>query len=85
MSGSSLAEFEGRYEIAPGFVLSVAADPRGLLLAGPDGAYLPLDAEAPPRFFFRPLYVPVTFVRNDSKRVVGLDWNGQVRARKLQE
>jgi CubicO group peptidase (beta-lactamase class C family) len=82
-SAEALAPFAGRYEIAPGFVLTVSASPRGLSLAGPDGAFLPLDATSPPRFFFRPLYVDVTFERDTTGRVVSLDWGGQVKAKRL--
>jgi D-alanyl-D-alanine carboxypeptidase len=78
---TELAQFAGRYEIAPGFVLTVIAGPRGLSLAGPDGAFLPLDATSPPRFFFRPLYVDVTFERDAAGRVVSLDWGGQAKAK----
>jgi CubicO group peptidase (beta-lactamase class C family) len=72
--------YEGRYEISPGFALTVRAVPQGLLLAGPDGAFLPLDHEAADRFFFRTLYVPIAFERDPSGRIVTLDWNGQFKA-----
>ena len=72
--------YEGKYQISPGFVLTVRAVPEGLLLAGPDGAFLPLDHEGADRFFFRPLYVPVLFQRNGQGKIAGLDWNGQFKA-----
>ena len=72
--------YEGRYEISPGFALTVRAVPQGLLLAGPDGAFLPLDHEGTDRFFFRTLYVPIVFERDPSGRISALDWNGQFKA-----
>ncbi|MDQ6769326.1 MAG: serine hydrolase, partial [Gemmatimonadota bacterium] len=81
--GEALTAYAGRYEIAPGFVLTVENGERGLLLAGPDGALLPLNAVAPPTFFFRPLYVTVRFDHDTTGRITGLDWAGQVTARRL--
>jgi len=81
---ADLAAYEGRYEIAPGFALSVRAVSRGLQLAGPDGAFLPLDWEGEDRFFFRPLYVPVTFQRNGAGAVSALVWNGETTANRVE-
>jgi CubicO group peptidase (beta-lactamase class C family) len=39
---SALAPYAGRFQIAPGFVLTVRAERRGLLLAGPDGIFVPI-------------------------------------------
>jgi len=77
------AAYVGRYEIAPGFALSVRAVSRGLQLAGPDGAFLPMDWEGEDRFFFRPLYVPVTFQRNATGAVTALVWNGEMTANRV--
>jgi len=79
----ALAAYAGRFEIAPGFVLSVKAGPEGLMLAGPDGAFLPMDDEGADRFLFRPLFVPVGLKRDARGRVDGLVWNGQVEARRV--
>lgn len=73
----------GIYEIAPGFDLSVAASPKGLTLAGPDGIPLALDREGERRYFFRPLYVPVRFVTDSTGRATALDWNGEFQARRV--
>jgi hypothetical protein len=81
---ADLAAYVGRYEIAPGFALSVKAVPRGLLLAGPDGAFLPMDWEGADQFFFRPLYVPITFQRNGAGAVSALVWNGETTATRVQ-
>lgn len=77
---SVLQTYAGCYEIAPGFDLTVRAVEEGLLLAGPDGAFLPLDYEGGDAFFFRPLWVPVSFVRDGNGRPSWLDWNGQFEA-----
>jgi hypothetical protein len=86
VSDSALfAAYSGRYEIQPGFVLTVRAVAQGILIAGPDGAFLPLDHEAADRFFFRTLYVPISFERDSGGRVAALDWNGQFKATRLNE
>ena len=77
--------YSGRYEIAPGFLLTVRSVAKGILIAGPDGAFLPVDHEGPDRFFFRTLYVPITFERDSGGRVTALDWNGQFKAKGLNE
>lgn len=79
-----MQSYAGRYEISPGFVLTARAVPEGILLAGPDGASLPVDREDGDHFFFRPLYVPITFTRDRSGRVIVLDWNGQFQARRVE-
>jgi CubicO group peptidase (beta-lactamase class C family) len=79
----SFAHYAGAYEIAPGFVLTVKDTPRGLLLAGPDGAFLPMDWENGSRFFFRPLYVSVSFTANRTGQTDALVWDDKTVARKL--
>jgi CubicO group peptidase (beta-lactamase class C family) len=79
------AAYAGRYEIAPGFVLTVRSTAHGILIAGPDGAFLPVDHEDADQFFFRTLYVPITFERDSAGRITGLDWDGQFRAERLEE
>jgi|SRR6185369_15100653 len=78
-----MAEYAGRYEIAPGFVLAVRADGGRLALAGPEGDYLPLEAESDTRFLFRALYTEITFERDDQGRVSRLDWAGQFKAQRV--
>jgi hypothetical protein len=79
---SQLKELAGRYDIAPGFSLAVRADGERLALAGPEGDFLPLDPVDGEHFFFRPLYVTVTFKRDESGRVTELDWDGAFTARR---
>jgi CubicO group peptidase (beta-lactamase class C family) len=81
----SFEEYAGSYEISPGFVLSVRAVPQGLLLAGPDGAFLPLDWLGPDHLFFRPLYVPIGFVREKNGRIAALDWGGRAEAKRISD
>ena len=82
-SSTVLPDYAGRYQIAPGFELTVRSDPRGLLLAGPDGGFLPLDPDGHDQFFFRVLYVPVKFERDPNGRVTGLDWDGKFKAKRI--
>ena len=76
----TLSAYAGRYEIAPGLTLTVSHSARGLLLAGPDGIPVPLNQVAPSQFFFRPLYVAISFSRDSTGRVTALNWGGQFTA-----
>lgn len=67
-----VAAFAGRYQVAPGFELTIAATPRGLTLAGPDGIALPLDRTGATSFYFRPLQVAIGFLGDGA----ALTWNG---------
>jgi CubicO group peptidase (beta-lactamase class C family) len=80
---SELSPYAGRYDFGGGFAVTVKAENGGLWVAGPDGAFLVLDEEQPPVFFFRPLYVTITFERDATGHVTGLNWGGQMRARKV--
>ncbi len=82
LADSMLARYAGRFEIMPGFVLSVRHVGHRLELAGPDGDFLPLDGLGDSAFFFRPLYVTVTFER-DADRWDILNWNGAFKARRI--
>jgi CubicO group peptidase (beta-lactamase class C family) len=77
------ATYAGRYQIAPDFVLTVQSLNHGILIAGPDGAFLPADHEGPDRFYFRPLSVPIAFTRDGDGRIAALDWGGQFQAARL--
>jgi CubicO group peptidase (beta-lactamase class C family) len=83
LSESQIDSLAGRYEMFPGFVLTVRAQPNGAWLAGPEGDFMPLDAESSAHFFFRLLDVPVDFVRDSTGRFTALRWNGQFRAQRL--
>lgn len=84
IEASHLKELAGVYDVAPGFSLMVRAEGERLALAGPEGDFLPLDALDGEHFFFRPLYVTVTFTRDESGRIIELDWDGAFTARRKQ-
>ena len=75
----------GRYQVSPGFVLTVRADGDRLSLAGPEGDFSPLVPEGPGHFFYRLLWVPVTFARDSQGRAISLNWAGQLTASLLKE
>jgi len=81
---AALDRLAGRYEVFPGFNLTVQATAQGLLLAGPDGALLPLDLEGPGRFFFRPLYVPIAFRTDAAGRSTALLWAGTQECKRIE-
>jgi CubicO group peptidase (beta-lactamase class C family) len=80
---SQLTLYAGQYDFGHGFTVTVKAERGGLWLAGPDGTFLALDEEEAPLFFFRPLYVTITFERDATGRVTGLNWGGQAHATKI--
>jgi CubicO group peptidase (beta-lactamase class C family) len=73
----------GRYEVAPGFALSVRADGDRLLLAGPEGDFLPLIPESTTRFFYPSLRVEVTFTLDQQGKATALSWAGQFLAKRI--
>ena len=83
-SPSLLKQYTGRYEVGPGFVMTVRAEAPHLSLAGPEGDFLPLEPESDSTFFFRALYVPVRFERDTAGAVVDLNWGGQFVCKKIQ-
>ena len=80
---AALAGLGGNYGL-PGLPLVVTPSSSGLTLSNAnDGMQLPLDSVGPKRFFFRPLYVYVTF-QTDSKGIAkSIDWAGQFSIPKL--
>ena len=78
-----LRQYAGRYQVGPGFVMTVRAKGRHLSLAGPEGDFLPLEPESDSAFFFRALYVPVRFERDSAGAVVDLNWGGQFVCKKI--
>jgi len=78
-----LRQFAGRYQVGPGFVLTVRADGDRLTLAGPEGDYLPLEPQSDVEFFFRALYVPVAFERDSAGNVVDLKWGDQFTCKRI--
>jgi CubicO group peptidase (beta-lactamase class C family) len=83
LSESQVDSVAGRYQMFPGFVITVRAQQDGAWLAGPDGDFMPLDAESATHFYFRLLDVPVAFARDSTTGSTVLVWNGQFRARRL--
>ena len=83
LDSSSGSRFAGRYEVFPGFVITVRATTSGLELGGPDGAFLTLDYQGANKFFFRPYFVPIGFRTDDSGRVVALLWAGTQECKRL--
>lgn len=84
VDSATLEHLAGRYAVAPGFTLTVQASAHGLLLAGPDGAFLPLDWEGAGRFFFRPLYVPIAFRTDAAGRSTALLWAGTQECKRIE-
>lgn len=78
-----LTRYAGRYEVGPGFVMTVKVEGRYLSLAGPEGDFLPLEPESDSTFFFRALYVPVRFDRDTTGTVIDLNWGGQLTCKKI--
>jgi hypothetical protein len=54
-----------------------------LLLRGPGGDYLPLEATAPDTFFFKQMYTGMTFHHDDHGGVDLLLWGGDYPCRKI--
>ena len=79
-----LQQYTGRYQVGPGFVMTVRAEGTHLSVAGPEGDFLPLEPESDSTFFFRVLYVPVRFERDTAGAVVDLNWGGQFVCKKIQ-
>ncbi len=79
---TAVASYVGTYAFAPGFAVTVRRDATGLQLAGPEGDFFPLEPLGGSRFFYRPVYVPVQFVR-DSAGCDVLLWNGEARATRV--
>ena len=79
-----LVQYSGRYQVGPGFVMTVRAEGPHLSLAGPEGDFLPLEPESDSTFFFRALYVGVRFDRDTAGAVADLNWGGQLVCRKIQ-
>lgn len=77
-SAAELAAEAGKYAL-PFLPLLVSKDGDGLGLSNTnDGMMLALDAISPGRFFFRPLYVYVSFKKDARGSVRSIDWDGQI-------
>ena len=71
----ALGPFTGRYEMAPGNVLTVRKTKEGLELASSDGVFLPLDALGADRFYYRALSADIQFETGPSG-VAAMSWSG---------
>ncbi len=78
-----LEQYAGRYQVGPGFAMTVRVDGRRISLAGPEGDFLPLEPMSDSDFFFRTLYVPIRFERDTKGSVIDLLWGGRVTCRKI--
>jgi len=61
LPAKSLGPYTGRYEMAPGNVLTVRKAKAGLELASSDGVFLPLDALGKDHFYYRALSADIRF------------------------
>ncbi len=75
LPAKSLGAYTGRYEMAPGNVLTVRKAKRGLELASSDGVFLPLDALGEGHFYFRALSADIRFETGPSG-VTAMSWSG---------
>ncbi len=72
-----LNAYVGNYGL-PSLPLLISKLGYGLAISNTnDGMQLPLDSVAPGKFFFRPLYVYVTFQTDGAAAAKGMNWNGQ--------
>jgi CubicO group peptidase (beta-lactamase class C family) len=78
-----LKQYEGRYEIAPNSIMDVKVAGDHLLLRGPGGDYLPLEANAPGKFFFKQMYTSLTFRQDNQGRVDSILWGGNYPCKRI--
>ena len=78
-------EFVGTYEVNPALLLDIRADGESLAMRGTGGDYLPLEPIGKDAFFYRQLYVKVTFRRDKAGKIEALLWNGDVPCKKLSD
>jgi CubicO group peptidase (beta-lactamase class C family) len=83
VGAESLKQYEGRYEISPNAIMDVTAAGDDLYLRGPGGNYLPLEATALDRFFFKQMYIGITFHHDDQGRVDSLLWGGNYPCKRI--
>ena len=54
-----------------------------LFLRGPGGSYLPLEPTGRDAFFYRQLYVSMTFLRDADGKVESILWGGDFSCKKI--
>jgi hypothetical protein len=79
------ADYGGRYEVRPDFLIDVKQDGQNLFLRGTGGDYLPLEPSGKDAFFYRQFYVTVRFQKSKSGKVDRLLWNGETPCQKVAE
>jgi CubicO group peptidase (beta-lactamase class C family) len=79
------AEYAGRYEVRPDFLLDVKQDGPDLFLRGTGGNYLPLEPLGKDAFFYRQFYLTVRFKRDRAGKVDQLLWTGDYPCKKVSD
>jgi CubicO group peptidase (beta-lactamase class C family) len=79
----NLKQYRGRYEIAPNSIMDIKLVGDHLFLRGPGGDYLPLEANGPGTFFFKQMYVPMTFHHDAQGNVDSILWGGSYSCKKI--
>lgn len=73
LSADLLAQYVGRYQVAPGFAVEIVREGDGLVLVAPGNARLPLRAESEENFYCNGIYLLLRFKRNEQGKVAGFD------------
>ena len=81
----SIAEYAGRYEVRPDFLIDVKEEARDLFLRGTGGDYLPLEPVGKDAFFYRQFYLTVRFQRDKAGKIDRLLWKGDYPCKKVAE
>ncbi len=79
----NLKQYQGRYEVAPNSIMDIKLVGDHLFLRGPGGDYLPLEANGPGTFFFKQMYVPMTFHHDAQGNVDFILWGGSYSCKKI--
>jgi CubicO group peptidase (beta-lactamase class C family) len=79
------AEYAGRYEVRPDFLIDVKQDGPDLFLRGTGGDYLPLEPVGKDAFFYRQFYLTVRFKRDQAGKVDQLIWMSDYRCKKVSD
>jgi hypothetical protein len=81
----SSAEYAGRYEVRPDFLIDVKEEGSDLFLRGTEGDYLPLEQVGKDVFFYRQFYLQVRFLRDKSGKVDRLLWKNDFPCKKVSD
>lgn len=72
MSAAQLAQYEGRYALAPQFIVSVRQGPDGLLAGATGQPEVPVYASGKDRFFYKVVDAQLEFKRDDQGAITSL-------------